>query len=57
MTTPIFDEVNKTHELYKQTARIEARQELAKELRQISKPTKQVIEIIKKLEGKNVGTK
>jgi hypothetical protein len=50
MATPIFDQVNATHELYKQTARLEARAELAAELRTIQKPTKQVVDIIKRLE-------
>ena len=51
MNTPIFDEVSKTFELMKKTARIEARIEIAKELRQIAKPTKQVVDLIKKLEA------
>jgi hypothetical protein len=50
MATPIFDQVNATHELYKKTARLEARAELAAELRTIQKPTKQVVDIIKRLE-------
>ena len=50
MTTPVFDQVNASHELYKATARIEARRELAEELRQIQKPTKQLVDIIKRLE-------
>lgn len=51
MTTPVFDQVNATHDLYRATARLEARKELAEELRQIQKPTKQVVELIKKLES------
>jgi hypothetical protein len=50
MTTPVFDQVKATHELYKTTARLEARKELADELRKIQKPTKQVVDIIKRLE-------
>lgn len=50
MTEPIFDQVNATHDLYRATARLEARRELAEELRQIQKPTKQVVDIIKRLE-------
>jgi hypothetical protein len=50
MPTPIFDQVKATHELYRATARLEARRELAEELRQIAKPTKQVVDLIKRLE-------
>lgn len=50
MQTPIFAEVNSTHELYKSTARIEARRELLAELKAIPKPTKQIVELIKKWE-------
>jgi hypothetical protein len=50
MTTPVFDQVNAAHELYQATARIQARKELAEELRQIQKPTKQLVDIIKRLE-------
>jgi len=50
MITPIYDQVNAAHDLYKATARIEARRELAEELRQIQKPTKQLVDIIKRLE-------
>ena len=56
MSEPVFEEVKATHDLYRATARIEARQELAAELRKLSKPTKQVIDIIKRLET-NAGTK
>lgn len=56
MATPVFDQVNAAHELYKATARIEARRELAEELREIQKPTKQVVDIIKRLES-NAGDK
>jgi hypothetical protein len=51
MTEPIFTEVKATHDLYRATARIQARMELAAELRQIPKPTKQVVDLIKKLEA------
>lgn len=51
MTNPIFDEVSKTFELMKKTARIEARIEIADDLRKIPKPTKQVVDLIKKLES------
>jgi hypothetical protein len=50
MTTPVFDQVNAAHDLYKASARIEARRELAEELRQIQKPNKQLVDIIKRLE-------
>jgi hypothetical protein len=50
MTEPIFVQVNSTHDLYRATARLEARQELAEELRQIQKPTKQIVDLIKRLE-------
>jgi hypothetical protein len=46
----IYDEVKAAHDLYRATARIEARRELAEELRQIQKPTKQLVDIIKRLE-------
>jgi len=51
MVTPIFDQVKATHDFYRATARLEARAELAAELRQIQKPTKQVVDIIKRLES------
>jgi len=51
MSTPIYDEVKATHDLYRATARIEARQELATELKKIKKPTKQLADIIKGLES------
>lgn len=51
MSEPVFEEVKATHELYRATAKIEARRELAEELRQIQKPTKQVVDIIKRLES------
>lgn len=47
---PVFQEIKTTHDLYRATARLEARAELAAELRKIPKPTKQVVDIIKKLE-------
>jgi hypothetical protein len=50
MTTPVFEQLQATHDLYRATARLEARKELAEELRQIQKPTKQVVDIIKRLE-------
>ena len=53
MSTPIYDELKSTFELMRSTAKIEARNELAAELRQLPKPTKQVIDIIKKLEVPN----
>jgi len=51
MTTPVFEQLQATHDLYRATARLEARKELAEELRQIQKPTKQVVDIIKRLEN------
>jgi hypothetical protein len=50
MSEPIYEQVKATHDIYKATARLEARAELASELRQIQKPTKQVLDIIKRLE-------
>lgn len=50
MSNQIYIELADTFELMKRTARIEARIEIAKELRQIPKPTKQVVDLIKKLE-------
>ena len=50
MTEPVFAEIQATHDLYRATARIEARKELAEELRKIQKPTKQLVDIIKRLE-------
>lgn len=50
MTTPIYDELKSTFDLMRATAKIEARNELANELRTIPKPTKQVVDLIKKLE-------
>lgn len=54
MNEPIYEAVKASHDIIKATARIEARAELAAELKQISKPTRQVQEIIKRLE--NAGT-
>lgn len=51
MNEPVFAEIKSTHDLYRATARIEARKELADELRKIQKPTKQVVDIIKRLES------
>lgn len=50
MSEPVFEEVKSAHDLYRATARVEARKELADELRKIQKPTKQVVDIIKRLE-------
>lgn len=50
MTTPIYNKLSLSFELLKKTARIEARMELAADLRKIPKPTKQVVDLIKKLE-------
>ena len=54
MSDLIYQAVKESHEIIKATARLEARAELAAELKQISKPTKQVQDIIKRLE--NAGT-
>lgn len=51
MTTPIYNKLSLSFELLKKTARIEARMELAADLRKIPKPTKQVVDLIKKLEN------
>lgn len=53
MSTPIYDELKTVFDEMRQTAKLEARTELAAELRQLPKPTKQVIDIIKKLEVPN----
>jgi hypothetical protein len=50
MTTPIYNKLSLSFELLKKTARIESRMELAADLRKIPKPTKQVVDLIKKLE-------
>lgn len=49
---PVFEEIRTTHDLYRATARLEARKELVEELRKIAKPTKQVLDLIKKLENR-----
>lgn len=54
VSDPIYQAVKESHEIIKATARLEARAELAAELKQINKPTKQVQDIIKRLE--NAGT-
>lgn len=51
MSTPIYNNLSLSFELLKKTARLEARMELAADLRKISKPTKQVVDLIKKLEA------
>lgn len=50
MNDPIFQAVKQSHDIIRATARIEARHELASELKKIVKPTKQVQDIIKRLE-------
>lgn len=57
MSTPIYNTLSLSFELLKKTARLEARMELAAELRKISKPTKQVVDLIKKLETNEAPTK
>lgn len=51
MSEPIYEAVKASHNIIKATSRIEARKELADELRKINKPTKQVVDIIKRLEN------
>lgn len=50
MATPIYNELSLSFELFKKTARIEARMELAAEMRRIPRPTKQIQDLIRKLE-------
>lgn len=49
----IYDELKGMADAIKQTAKIEARLELVKELKSIEKPSKQIIELIKKYEKHN----
>lgn len=50
MSDPIYEAVKASHNAIKAATRIEARAEVIAELRKIPKPTKQVQDIIKKLE-------
>ncbi len=50
-STPIFDELSAWRDQMFATARLEARVEVAKALREIKKPSKQIQEIIKELEN------
>ena len=52
-STPIFDEVSSWREMIFATARLEARVEVAKRLRAIKKPSKQILDLIKELESAN----
>lgn len=51
--TPIFTEIASWREEIYKIARLEARTTVAKELRTIKKPSKQILEIIKGLEDAN----
>ena len=50
-STPIFDELTAWRDQMFEVARLEARTEVAKALREIKKPSKQIQEIIKGLEN------
>jgi len=50
-STPIFDELSTWRDEMFKVARLEARTEVAKALREIKKPSKQIQEIIKGLEN------
>lgn len=49
--TPIYDEMKRMLDLARKTARLEARQELLADLKAIPKPTKQIVELIRKYEN------
>lgn len=49
--TPIYDQTNSWRDMIFATARLEARVEVAKKLRTIKKPSKQILELIKELEN------
>lgn len=51
MNTPIFDNLKAMQEAQRVVARIEARNDLIKHLKSIPKPTKQILETIKRLEN------
>lgn len=55
MNDPIFEAVKASHDAIRSVAKIEAREEVLAELRKVSKPTKQLVDIIKRLET-NAGT-
>ncbi len=48
--TPIYDSMKSMLDLARKTARLEARLEILKELKAIPKPSKQVIDLIRKFE-------
>lgn len=50
-STPIFDELSTWRDEMFKVARLEARTEVAKTLREIKKPSKQIQEIIRGLEN------
>lgn len=50
-STPIFDELSAWRDQMFEVARLEARTEVAKALREIKKPSKQIQEILKGLEN------
>jgi len=56
MTTPIFDELNELYLATQRTAKLQAQADLAKALKDIPKPTKQVAELIRKLENGELGS-
>lgn len=51
MNNPIYEELKAAFDIMKATSKIEARQELADELKTIARPSKQLTDIIKKLEN------
>lgn len=51
MNTPVYEEMKAAFDIMKATSRLEARKELADELKTIARPSKQIVDIIKKLEN------
>lgn len=49
--TPIYDSMKSMLDLARKTARLEARLELLADLKAIPKPTKQIVELIRKYEN------
>ena len=48
--TPIYNEMQKHYHMLQATAHIEARMELVKKLKEIKRPVKQVLDLIKEYE-------
>lgn len=51
MNEPIYEAVKASHEIIRATAKVEAKAEVLSELRKIARPTKQLQDIIKRLEA------